>query len=64
MFQMKTDLSLRIGTVAGTLLSAAPHVASSDILRTVILAAIGAVVSYFVSYILRMFQRRSSRKCN
>lgn len=50
---MKTNHSLSIGTLSGTLLSVLPHLTSSDIIRTAILAAVGAAASFMVSFILR-----------
>lgn len=42
-----------MGTASGTLLSIAPNIFSEDILKTVILAVIGAVVSFTVSLLLK-----------
>jgi hypothetical protein len=42
------------------MLTIAVHIASEDILKTVILAALGAVVSYIVSLLLRRLFRRKS----
>lgn len=50
---MKTNHSLSVGTVSGTVLSVLPAVTSTEIVRTIILAAIGATVSFVVSYVLR-----------
>ncbi len=47
-------------TLGGTMLTIAVHIASEDILKTVILAALGAVVSYIVSLLLRRLFRRKS----
>lgn len=55
---MRTDFSLRIGTASGTLLSVAPNLLSADIARTIILAAVGATVSFIVSYVLNLIFRR------
>lgn len=43
----------RAGTFGGTLLSVFVNLDSSDFLRTAVLAAIGAVVSFFVSLLLK-----------
>mgnify|MGYP003517116258 CR=1 FL=1 len=43
---MGAVISLRNGTAVGTILSALPHLFSSDILRTVLLAIIGAAASF------------------
>ena len=50
---METTISLRTGTVAGTLLSILPNLFSEDVLKTVILAALGALVSFTVSLVLK-----------
>ncbi|WP_185963431.1 hypothetical protein [Flavobacterium gawalongense] len=50
---METNISLRIGTASGTLLSVVPNILSEDILKTTILAVVGATVSYMVSLFLK-----------
>ncbi|WP_098946169.1 MULTISPECIES: hypothetical protein [Flavobacteriaceae] len=50
---MKTNISLKIGTASGTLLSISPTIFSEDILKTVLLAIVGATVSFAVSYFLK-----------
>ncbi|MFK7031913.1 hypothetical protein V3Q90_06260 [Flavobacterium oreochromis] len=52
---METNHTLSVGTASGTLLSIAPTIVSSDVLKTVVLAMIGAVVSFLVSWILKRF---------
>ena len=47
-----------MGTVSGTVLTVAVNIGSSDILKTVILAAIGAVVSFGVSMLLKSLGKR------
>lgn len=47
-----------LGTVSGTVLTVAVNIGSSDILKTVILAAIGAVVSFGVSMLLKSLGKR------
>ena len=42
-----------LGTVSGTVLTVMVNVGSSDILKTVILASLGAVVSFSVSLLLK-----------
>lgn len=54
---MSPPLSLRTGTASGMLLSMVPNIGSDDILRTVILAIIGAVVSFLVTCALRRMMR-------
>jgi len=42
-----------IGTVSGTALTVAMNIGSSDIMKTVVLAALGAVVSFAVTVALK-----------
>ena len=42
-----------LGTVSGTVLTVAMNIESSDILKTVVLAALGAVVSFAVTVALK-----------
>ncbi len=51
---MEANISLKNGTAAGTLLSIIPNLHSEDILRTVVLALIGAVVSFTATLILKL----------
>lgn len=50
-----------LGTVSGTVLTVAVNMGSSDVLKTVILAALGAVVSFSVSVLLKWLVRRFKR---
>lgn len=50
-----------MGTVSGTVLTVLVNVGSSDILKTVILAALGAVVSFSVSVLLKCLVKRFKR---
>ena len=54
---METNISLRTGTVAGTLFSILPNLFSEDIFKTIILAALGATVSFTVSLLLKWFMK-------
>ncbi len=47
-----------IGTVSGTVLTVAANIGSSDIVKTVVLAALGAVVSFSVSVLLKWFTKK------
>jgi mannitol-specific phosphotransferase system IIBC component len=42
-----------LGTVSGTVLTVAVNIDSSDLLKTVVLAALGAVVSFVVTVALK-----------
>jgi hypothetical protein len=50
---MSTNNHTIIGTAGGTFLSIVPNIQSADILKTVLLAAIGAVVSFSISLVLK-----------
>jgi hypothetical protein len=50
---MTNSNSAVIGTAGGTFLSVLPNIHSADILRTVVLATIGAVVSFAISFLLK-----------
>ena len=50
---MEANISLRSGTAAGTLLSIMPNLFSEDVLKTIILAALGAIVSFTVSLVMK-----------
>ena len=50
---LQNDLQLKSGVVGGTLFSTIINITFNDILFTIIMAAIGAVVSFAVSCLLR-----------
>jgi len=54
---MKTNQQLGIGTTGGTLLSVIGQLGVHDMLRTALLAAIGAVVSFVVTWLLQRLWR-------
>lgn len=45
-------------TASGTFLSILPNVNSEDVLKTVLLATIGAVVSFTLSFVFRIFTKK------
>ncbi len=53
-----TNLQLGIGTGGGTLMSIIGQLGLHDVLKTVVLAALGAVVSFAVSWVLQRWYRR------
>jgi len=55
---MKSSQQLGIGTTGGTLLSIVGQLGVHDMLRTALLAAIGAVVSFTVTWLLQRLWRR------
>ncbi|HEY1038231.1 MAG TPA: hypothetical protein VGF30_02450 [Bacteroidia bacterium] len=59
---MATDNNIEsgtiLGTVSGTALTLAVNIGSSDIIKTAILAALGAVVSFSVSLLLKWLYKK------
>jgi hypothetical protein len=47
-----------MGTVSGTVLTVLVNIGSSDIIKTVVLAVLGAVVSFGVSLLLKWLIRK------
>lgn len=47
-----------LGTVSGTALTVVVNIGSSDMIKTVILAALGAVVSFSVSLFLKWLVKK------
>jgi len=58
---MDSDFSLRTGTASGTLLSVMPNILSEDIAKTIILAVVGAVVSFSVTLLLKWVSRSKKK---
>jgi len=53
----QNDLQVRTGVVGGTLLSTLFNIGLHDILYTAVLSVVGAVVSFFVSLMLKKLFR-------
>ncbi len=47
--EARMDNGTKAGTVGGTLLTIVANIKSEDVLKTVVLATVGAVVSFLVS---------------
>lgn len=58
---MESNNTLQIGTASGTLLSIVPSIASEDIVKTIILAMVGALVSFAVSLALKWFSKSKNK---
>jgi len=59
------DIQISSGVVGGTVFSTELNISPHDLLFTAIMAMIGAVVSFFVSYILRkLFSDSNNSKKN
>lgn len=50
-----------MGTAGGTFLSIVPNINSEDIARTVILASVGAIVSFMISLLLKSLQKKHKK---
>lgn len=50
-----------IGTAGGTVLSIVPNIQSADIIKTIVLAAVGAVVSFMISLVLKSIIKKYKR---
>ena len=50
-----------MGTAGGTFLSIVPNLSSDDIARTVILATVGAVVSFTISLLLKSLNKKHKK---
>ena len=50
-----------MGTAGGTFLSVVPNLHSEDLLKTVLLAIIGAVVSFTISMLLKFFIKKHKK---
>jgi hypothetical protein len=50
-----------MGTAGGTFLSVVPNLDSEDVLKTVLLAAIGAIVSFGISLVLKFIIKKHKK---
>lgn len=50
---MESNTGTKAGTVGGTLLTVFYNIRSEDIVKTIVLAGVGAVVSFLVSLFLK-----------
>jgi hypothetical protein len=58
---MTTSNPTLIGTAGGTFLSVVPNLHSEDVLKTVLLASIGAIVSFALSMALKFFIKKHKK---
>ena len=58
---MSSNSHTLIGTAGGTFLSVLPNIQSADVLKTVLLAAVGAVVSFTISLVLKMIIKKHKK---
>jgi hypothetical protein len=50
-----------MGTAGGTFLSVIPNIQSADVLKTVLLATIGAIVSFTISLVLKSIIKKHKK---
>lgn len=50
-----------MGTAGGTFLSVLPNIESADVVTTILLAAIGAVVSFTMSLVLKSIIKKHKK---
>lgn len=58
MMQPYFDTTTKAGTAGGTLLTIIVNISSEDILKTIILAGLGAVVSFTVTVFCKFLAKR------
>jgi len=58
MNQQYFDNSTKAGTAGGTILTILVNIKSEDLIKTAILAAVGAVVSFGVTLLLKLLIKR------
>ena len=56
--RVDNSLTLKAGTIGGFALSVVPNLTSADVFRTIVLALIGAVVSFGVTVLLKYLTSR------
>jgi hypothetical protein len=50
-----------MGTAGGTFLSVLPNLHSEDVLKTIILATLGAIISFLISLILKSLIKKHKK---
>jgi len=50
-----------MGTAGGTILSILPTINSADVFKTVLLASVGAVVSFIISFVLNYLFKKHEK---
>jgi len=58
---MTVNNPLLIGTAGGTFLSIVPNLASEDLVKTIVLAAVGALVSFTISSLLKNLNKKHKK---
>jgi hypothetical protein len=50
-----------MGTAGGTFLSIVPNIQSEDIVKTAVLATVGAIVSFMISLLLKSLNKKHKK---
>jgi len=58
---MQHSNSTAIGTAGGTFLSILPNLHSEDVLKTIVLATLGAIVSFTISLVLKLLIKKHKK---
>lgn len=58
---MTTGNHTLMGTAGGTFLSVLPNLHSEDVFKTIILAALGAIVSFVISMLLKYLIKKHKK---
>jgi len=58
---MQTNSHTLMGTAGGTFLSIIPNIQSADVLKTVVLASVGAIVSFTISLVLKSIIKKHKK---
>jgi hypothetical protein len=56
------DMATKAGTIGGTFLILLLHISSEELIKTALLAAIGAAVSFTVSFLLNRIVKKRRTK--
>ncbi len=58
---MEHSNSTVMGTAGGTFLSVLPNLHSEDVLKTIVLATLGAIVSFTISLVLKLLIKKHKK---
>ena len=58
---VQSSNSALFGTAGGTFLSIIPNLESEDVVKTIILATLGAIVSFVISILLKFLIRKHKK---
>ncbi|RKS03095.1 hypothetical protein [Flavobacterium sp. 102] len=58
---MSNNHSIVCGTVGGTFLSILSNISGDDLIKTIVLAAIGAIVSFTISTVLKCILKKHEK---